>query len=394
MVADGSSLLLLLQMFHSAPNCREGVLYVLYALASTPELAWSAAKHGGVVYILELLLPLQEEIPLQQRAAAASLLGKLVGQPMHGPRVAITLARFLPDGIVSVIRDGPGEAVVIALEKTTETPELVWTPAMTTSLSAQIATMASDLYREHMKGHVVDWDVPEQASGQQDMRDEPQVFLDVGHVSSVRNLYHANTGFVVLSVHDTVPEKAKEARGLASLLSFSSCLDDFIGNAIFFSVVYAEEGMYVRLFLKDPKFPLRNPKRFLEGLLDQYLSSIAAAHYDIQVVDPELPLLLSAALVSLVRVHPALADHVGYLGYVPKLVSAVAYEGRRETMAKGEMKNGDNADGTNGTEDASGHSSSQTPQERVRLTLFSTKQGSPVEVVAPQEQKGKVVDVE
>jgi len=59
MVADGSSLLLLLQMLHSAPSCREGSLHVLYALASTPELAWAAAKHGGVVYILELLLPLK-----------------------------------------------------------------------------------------------------------------------------------------------------------------------------------------------------------------------------------------------------------------------------------------------------------------------------------------------
>jgi DnaJ family protein C protein 13 len=28
-------------------------------LASRPELAWAAAKHGGVVYILELILPLQ-----------------------------------------------------------------------------------------------------------------------------------------------------------------------------------------------------------------------------------------------------------------------------------------------------------------------------------------------
>ncbi|CAK8565966.1 unnamed protein product [Lathyrus sativus] len=48
MVADGSSLLLLLQMLHSAPSCREGSLHVLYALATTPELAWAAAKHGGV----------------------------------------------------------------------------------------------------------------------------------------------------------------------------------------------------------------------------------------------------------------------------------------------------------------------------------------------------------
>ncbi|PON73364.1 Coatomer beta subunit [Parasponia andersonii] len=304
MVADGSSLLLLLQMLHSSPSCREGALHVLYALASTAELAWAAAKHGGVVYILELLLPLQEEIPLRQRAAAASLLGKLVGQPMHGPRVAITLARFLPDGLVSVIRDGPGEAVVAAFEQTTETPELVWTPAMAASLSAQISTMASDLYREQMKGRVVDWDVPEQASGQQEMRDEPQV-----------------------------------------------------------------GGIYVRLFLKDPKFPLRNPKRFLEGLLDQYLSSIAASHYNSQAVDPELPLLLSAALVSLLRVHPALADHVGYLGYVPKLVAAVAYEGRRETMSSGEMNNGNYADKTDEPEDGSAQPV-QTPQERVRLSCL------------------------
>lgn len=115
-------------------------------------------------------------MPLPQRAAAASLLGKLVGQPMHGPRVAITLARFFPDGLVSIIRDGPGEAVVSALEQTTETPELVWTPAMAASLAAQVATMASDVYQEQMKGRVFDWDVPEQASTQQELRDEPQVF--------------------------------------------------------------------------------------------------------------------------------------------------------------------------------------------------------------------------
>lgn len=59
MVADRTSLIVLLQMLHCSPTCRDGVLHVLYALAGTPELAWAAAKHGGVVYILELLLPLQ-----------------------------------------------------------------------------------------------------------------------------------------------------------------------------------------------------------------------------------------------------------------------------------------------------------------------------------------------
>lgn len=63
MVADVSSILLLFQMLHASPKCREGALHVLYALASTPELAWAAAKHGGVVYILELLLPRQGRCP-------------------------------------------------------------------------------------------------------------------------------------------------------------------------------------------------------------------------------------------------------------------------------------------------------------------------------------------
>lgn len=129
-------------------------------------------------------------------------------------------------------------------------------------------------------------------------------------------------------------------------------------------------GIYVRLFLKDPKFPLRNPKRFLEGLLDQYLSSIAAAHYDDHSLDPELPLLLSAALVSLLRVHPALADHVGYLGYVPKLVSAVAYEGRREAMASEDIRSSSYSAETNEPEEGPTNTSSPTPQERVRLSCL------------------------
>lgn len=140
-----------------------------------------------------------EEIPLQQRAAAASLLGKLVGQTMHGPRVAIALARFFPDGLVSIIRDGPGEAVVSSLEQTTETPELVWTPAMAASLSAQLATMASDLYREQVKGHVVDWDVPEQASGQQEMRDEPQVYHCTCNVPKNPSILSSDSHYLFLS---------------------------------------------------------------------------------------------------------------------------------------------------------------------------------------------------
>jgi DnaJ family protein C protein 13 len=68
-------------------------------------------------------------------------------------------------------------------------------------------------------------------------------------------------------------------------------------------------------------------------------------------------------------VHPALADHVGYLGYVPKLVAAVAYEGRRETMASDEVKNGNYADKAYESDDGSSPPA-QTLQERVRLSCL------------------------
>lgn len=107
----------------------------------------------------------------------------------------------------------------------------------------------------------------------------------------------------------------------------------------------------------------------MEGLLDQYVTSIAATHFDTHPADSELPLLLSAALVSLLRVHPALADHAGFLGYVPKLVAAMAYEGRRETMSSGDLKNGNNHP-SNDNDETESISSEQTPQERVRLSCL------------------------
>jgi DnaJ homolog subfamily C member 13 len=82
-------------------------------------------------------------------------------------------------------------------------------------------------------------------------------------------------------------------------------------------------------------------------------------------------LLLSAALVSLLRVYPALADHVGYLCYVPKLVAAMAYEGRRETMASGQATSGSQKESSE-HDKSDGHSETtvQSSQERVRLSCL------------------------
>lgn len=75
-------------------------------------------------------------------------------------------------------------------------------------------------------------------------------------------------------------------------------------------------GVYVRLFLKNPGFPLRQPKTFLEGLITAYLADVAdgsPAAYD-------RALLVAAAAVELLRHHGGLAEHSVTLGYVDRLL--------------------------------------------------------------------------
>eukprot|EP00850_Spirogloea_muscicola_P013506 SM000092S24474 [mRNA] locus=s92:75259:82133:- [translate_table: standard] len=266
-VTKVDNLLLLLHLIHTVPSCRLGALRVLYALACTPELAWSAAKHGGFLYILELVLLEQKDVVQQQRVLAAALLGKLMGEPLHGPRVAIGLAKFLPDGILSVVRDGPGEAVIAALAETSETPELVWSPQMAKELAHKVADIANDLHQRQAQAPQAEWS-----------------FQELGSMFASIHRDGIHTG-----------------------------IEPQVG------------GVYVRLFLKDPKYPLRNPKRFLEGLLDQYISVMSSTSPSlVDKADMEVPLMLSAALVSLLRVQPVLGDHVAQLGYIPKLLTATA----------------------------------------------------------------------
>lgn len=79
-------------------------------------------------------------------------------------------------------------------------------------------------------------------------------------------------------------------------------------------------GVYVRLYLKNPAFPLRAPKEFLEGLLKAYLADIASE----SPASQDRSILLSAAAAELLRNHQGLADHAVALGYVTRLLKLVA----------------------------------------------------------------------
>ena len=79
-------------------------------------------------------------------------------------------------------------------------------------------------------------------------------------------------------------------------------------------------GVYVRLFLKNPSYPLRAPKDFLEGLLKTYLTDIAEA----SPPSHDRAIVLSAAAAELMRYHQGLANHAVTLGYVTRLLKLLS----------------------------------------------------------------------
>jgi len=321
-------------------------LRLLTTMQATPAAAWATASQGGAFYLLSLLLPInpfhqtstsitvgirgtnnnknknsdkeeeEEEEEAEKRrvlyescqVSAASLLGRLTHQPLHGPRITLLLRRILPPGLVAIIQDGPGEVVLSALNQPSETPERLWTRGMRATVAEEVGHQASILRCAQSEKTS---NCSSSAGGTQSVMDwMPPDGWRVKHMSS---------GGVTSRVGDDRP---------------------YVG------------GVYVKLFLKDPQYPLRNPRGFLEGLLDRYISVVQSSTPGANLGSPvkihprstgesttsagdgqqqeeeedahDMAVLLSAAAVALLQYHPSLADHAVSLGYVDKCISLLA----------------------------------------------------------------------
>ena len=212
------------------PPARALALRLLAPLADTAEAAWEGAAGGGALALLTVLIPTaaarappppgegcHETHPRPpteaERAAAASLLARLVAHPLHGARVALVLARLLPPGALAVLADGPGEVAAAALgpDAAADGPEHVWSPAMAASIADEAAALSSAA-RAALAGGAEEWAPPPGAG---------------------------------------VAHPALEG-------------EPFIG------------GVYARRFLASPGTPLRDPVAFLDGLLTSYAAAARA----------------------------------------------------------------------------------------------------------------------
>ena len=117
-------------VLYQPPSCRvlQLTLDLLKAVAVTATAAIVAGYQGGAVLLLHVVLhpsgsswpwpggeAVNREVEEGVIKAAAGVLGKMMCQPGHGPRVKLLLSQLLPPGLVTSLEEGPPEALLRAL---------------------------------------------------------------------------------------------------------------------------------------------------------------------------------------------------------------------------------------------------------------------------------------
>jgi DnaJ family protein C protein 13 len=137
-LADEAFVRTLLWLAQSPPSGRVlgAALGMLRALSALPVVALVCGYQGGALLLLDVLLhapgtPWPWEAATARggsadsggggaeeeavRGAAAAVLGRVMADATHGPRVTLVLEQLLPPGLVAAIGEGPPEAVLRAL---------------------------------------------------------------------------------------------------------------------------------------------------------------------------------------------------------------------------------------------------------------------------------------
>lgn len=187
------------------------------------------------------------------RALAAELLAKLEADKLTGPRWSRLLLRFLPPIFSEAVRDSPAAAIRL-FDSSTENPELIWNDATRAKVSKLVAGEAQQLFQAQKDNPEHIW---------RPVEGEPCAYEDVV------------AGELVVG------------------------------------------GVFLRLFVANPSWVLRQPKLFLTELMERTLSEIRKGSGEAELLET-----LSAALVGLLQAQPGMLEQVGTQGYVPQVAQA------------------------------------------------------------------------
>uniref|UniRef100_A0A8C4HDB9 J domain-containing protein n=1 Tax=Dicentrarchus labrax TaxID=13489 RepID=A0A8C4HDB9_DICLA len=156
-IAESLVLSNLLLLLHSLPSSRQIVLETLYALTSNTKIVKEAMAKGALIYLLDLFCNCTHP---QVRTQTAELFSKMTSDKLVGPKVRLTLMRFLPGVFMDAMRDN-AEAAVHIFEGTHENPELIWNDNSREKVSTTVREMMLEHFKQQKDNPDVNWRMPE-----------------------------------------------------------------------------------------------------------------------------------------------------------------------------------------------------------------------------------------
>nr|XP_028605985.1 dnaJ homolog subfamily C member 13 isoform X3 [Podarcis muralis] len=156
-IAEAMVLSNLLALLHSLPSSRQLVLETLYALTSSTKIVKEAMAKGALIYLLDMFC---NSTHPQVRSQTAELFAKMTADKLVGPKVRITLMKFLPGVFMDAMRDNP-EAAVHIFEGTHENPELIWNDNSREKVSTTVREMMLEHFKLQRDNPDINWKLPE-----------------------------------------------------------------------------------------------------------------------------------------------------------------------------------------------------------------------------------------
>ncbi|KAJ0173970.1 hypothetical protein K1T71_010116 [Dendrolimus kikuchii] len=236
---------------------RPDALAALAALLANTALVKEALAKGAVIYLLDLFC--NSKI-LETRESAVELLARMMADKLHGPKVRLTISRYLPGVFGEAMRESAPSSAVAMFDATHEHPELVW----------------SDDTRQRLAAHIAH------------LRDTHQS----------NQLSEPNSAF---------EDRETLERTSGGEQSWAPPGEVVVG------------GVYLKLYLQNPHWNLRSPKRFLQELLTETISALNKDTSEGSRGD-----VCAKALAVLLRSRPALGEACAQLGELPRLTKLLA----------------------------------------------------------------------
>uniref|UniRef100_A0AAY5KSU7 J domain-containing protein n=1 Tax=Esox lucius TaxID=8010 RepID=A0AAY5KSU7_ESOLU len=113
---------------------------------------------SALIYLLDLFC---NSTHPQVRSQTAELFSKMTSDKLVGPKVRLTLMRFLPGVFMDAMRDN-AEAAVHIFEGTHENPELIWNDSSRETVSTTVREMMLEHFKQQKDNPDVNWRLPEE----------------------------------------------------------------------------------------------------------------------------------------------------------------------------------------------------------------------------------------